>query len=280
MGNPIRKFFLSLVLAISLSLGAFPFFAFAAEDIIQNQNTTLPERQMAENVVVFGGDATIYGSVQKAVIVFDGNLELKPSARVMGLVLVMGGSIKQDPQAQITDNIININFNNATKNSMLMGTSLLIGFYILSFFISALFIFIPVILHFLARNKLDPLVSLVSQRPQKSVLLGMATSLLLLGLSVLLSITLIGIPVAGILLLLVIFIFFIGLTIIARMVGNWVPGKDNRPVWLTITIGSFLLAAAMNLPLLGMVIFFLLLWYSLGISILWAWNWRQRRKMV
>src|SRR5690242_8733754 len=110
MGNHMKKIVLSLVLIISLCLAASPVFA-AGEDIIQNQDTVIPETQMVENVVVLGGNATIYGSVRKSVIVFDGNLELKPSARVKGLILVMGGSIKQDPQAQVLDNVININFN-------------------------------------------------------------------------------------------------------------------------------------------------------------------------
>ncbi|WP_135554847.1 hypothetical protein [Paenibacillus cymbidii] len=49
------------------------------------------------------GNATILGTINDLVILFNGNLELKASAKINGFVLVVGGTLTQEPGAVIAD---------------------------------------------------------------------------------------------------------------------------------------------------------------------------------
>jgi hypothetical protein len=65
-----------------------------AKGIFEHQDTIVPENQTVEDVVVVGGDATILGTVNDSVIVLNGNVDLKASAKINGFVLVIGGNVQ------------------------------------------------------------------------------------------------------------------------------------------------------------------------------------------
>lgn len=249
---------------------------FAARYVFEDRDVVVPEKQTVENVVVIGGSATIYGSVRDSVIVFNGNLDIKPSAYINGLVLVVGGKIHQEPGARLNDNVLNINFNQATMNSVFLGGTLLAGIWFMRLALSLLLVILPVFIAFFARDRLGTFGSLIRRSTRKAVMVGFVASFLLAAVSTLLFITVIGIPLSILLVLAAFLAFLIGLTVAGQMVGDWIPGSERRPTWLTVFGGTFLVVAGFNFPLLGGVLFLALFWISLGILILGISEWRKR----
>lgn len=253
--------------------------AFAAgESLFERHDTVIPEKQMVENVVVIGGDATISGAVRDAVIVINGNLKVRETSRIMGLVLVVGGTVELEPGAQLTDNVFSVTFDNATMNSLLIGGALLAGFWFLRFVISLLMVILPVLTVLLARDRIGPFVALVRRSPGRLLGIGLATSFLLTAVGILLSITIIGIPVVAVLLLGTLLIFLFGLSTISIIIGEWVPGTAGRSSWLTAAGGAVAVAAGINFPFLGGFLLLGLFWISLGMTVSWFWNRRRRQE--
>lgn len=182
----------------------------AEKNVLERRDTVIPETQMVENVAVIGGNATIYGSVRDAVIVINGDLEIKQSARIMGLVLVVGGKINQESGAQITDNVLNLTFDQPTTNSLLFAGAMIVGFWLLRIVLTMLVIILPVLTVFVTKNRLEPFVKLIHRSPRRVLLIGFITSLLFVAVSTLLSVTIVGIPLAILLFLAVLLSVLLG----------------------------------------------------------------------
>lgn len=252
---------------------------FAADgNVITRHDTVVPEKQMVENVVVIGGSSTIYGSVRDAVIVLNGDLDIKQTARITGVVIVVGGKINQEPGAQLTDNILNITFDEATANSLLIGSAMLIGFWLLQFMLSLFLIVLPVVTTVVARNRLQPFLTIVIGSPIRILVIGMVASLIILALAVLLSLTLIGIPIVVLLLLLTLLTCFLGLTVISQCIGNWIAESTGKPTWLTVSIGAAVIAAGVNIPFVGWILLAGIVWLSMGMVTLWLFEKRQQQR--
>ena len=99
------KLIFSLLSALLfLTLMVKPTSAFGG-DIIQDDHTTVAQGQTVDNVVVFGSDAVIKGTVKGSVVVIDGDLSIEKSAKIKDVVLVIGGQIKQEQGAKVTDEV-------------------------------------------------------------------------------------------------------------------------------------------------------------------------------
>jgi hypothetical protein len=74
--------------------------------ILLGQDYDLPEGSTTtENVIVFGGTATINGHVDSDVVVVGGSMRLGPKSAVKGDVTVVGGSLDRDPAAQVAGDV-------------------------------------------------------------------------------------------------------------------------------------------------------------------------------
>lgn len=266
----MRKKFVQIVsfLILSFIIVCTSSVAFAAENVWYDKDTVLPKAQKVENLVVIGGNATVYGSVRDSVIVLNGNLNLKSSARIMGLVLVVGGEINQEAGAQLTDNVLNINLDHATANSLFIGGILVAGVWFLRFMLSLMLMVLPVIIFFVAKDRLDPFVSIVRSSAKRTLLIGAVVNILFIAICLLLSITIVGIPIAVLLLFFAMFVFLIGFTAVSRVVGEWMPRISGKPAWLKVFGGALLLTAGINFPLIGVALLLLLFWLSLGSAVL------------
>lgn len=238
--------------------------AFAAENVQYGQDMVLQETQRVENVVIIGGDATIYGSVRDAVIVLNGDLNIKSSARINGLVLVIGGEIIQEPGPKLTDNVLNINFNQATANSLFIGGMFVAGVWFLRFMLSVMLIILPVVTFLIAKDRLEPLVSVVRLSLRRVFLVGVVMNILFVAICILLSVTIIGLPIVVLLLLFNLAVFLVGFAAVSQIVSEWIPTISDKPVWLKVLGGALLLTAGINFPLIGVILLLSLFWISLG----------------
>ncbi|MCZ8515080.1 hypothetical protein O9H85_22185 [Paenibacillus filicis] len=240
-----------------------------AKGIYEHQDTFVPQNQAVDDVVVVGGDATIWGTVNDAVIVVNGNVNLKASAKINGFVVVIGGNVRQEPGAVITGEIIRFSFDNATKNSLLVGGGLVAGTWLLQLAMTIGLIILPVLIVFLSKHHINPFVDRARQAPGHLMYIGFFSILIIFALTVLLIVTIIGIPIAILLLVLAAASFIYGLAAVSLLVGERMKGMIGRPNWIVSLAGSVVLISFMNVPLLGAILFMGIFIFTIGMMTLW-----------
>jgi len=267
---------MSFLLIIILTLPS----AASAENLFKRHDTVIPEQQMVENVAVVGGDVSIHGTVRDAVIVINGDLNIKKSAHIMGLILVIGGRIDQEPGSQVTDNVLNFTFDNQTANSFLIGGALLLGAWLLRIAFALILLVLPILTYLLMKDRLDSFVNIIRTTPVRTITVGLFTTLLLIAISILLSITVIGIPIVLILMLIILLFLLIGLTAVSKIAGESIPGSDRRPSWLVVVTGAIVVSAGINFPFFGGFILLGLVGISMGLMTIWFQEKRNRKKDI
>ena len=249
-------------------------------NLFARHDTLIPEGQWVENVVVVGGDATVYGLVRDTVVVINGDLDIKKSAQVSGLVLVIGGKIVQEPGAQLTKSVLNINFDQAVLNSLILGVVLLTAAWFLKLAFSLLMIVLPVITAIIARHRIEPYKVLVRRSPWRLLIIGAAASMFITAIGALLSVTIIGIPIAIVLLIITILFFLLGMAAISIAAGEHLPLGTGRAQWITAAGGAIVLTAGINLPFFGSLLLIGLFWVSLGAVIMRLWENRANKRQA
>jgi hypothetical protein len=249
-----------------------------AKGFFEHQDTVISENQTVNDVILVGGDANVSGNVENSVIVFNGNVMIKSTAHIKGMVLVIGGTIEQAPGAVIQDAIIGISLDNSTKNSLLIGSGLLVSIWFLQFIVSLLLIGLPILLAFLMRQRMHPFIQLVKDSSGRAIGIGFFSSLLVLAISILLIITIVGIPVVLIIFLLIALSVLLGITALSHILSEKVQLiLQGKQTWYTIGIGATLIVSLMNIPIIGVIIILGVIWLSLGIVTMWAFGKLKRR---
>jgi hypothetical protein len=242
-----------------------------AKGFFEHQDTVIAENQTVNEVVVVGGDATVSGNVENNVIVVNGDAIINSSAHIKGMVLVIGGKITQAPGAIIEDDIIGISLDNSTKNSLLIGSGLLVSVWVLQFLLSLLLITLPMLLVFLLKQRMHPFVQLVRNKSGLAIGVGFFSSLLGIAISLLLIITVIGIPLILIILLLIALSVLIGVTALSLILGEKIHLiLPRKQAWFTTGIGATLVVSLMNIPIVGFIIILGVIWLSLGMVTIWV----------
>ncbi|WCK53576.1 hypothetical protein PP175_19905 [Aneurinibacillus sp. Ricciae_BoGa-3] len=238
-------------------------------DWLRHQDMIVPAGQQVENVVVAGGDVEIRGTVRDMVLVLNGNLTIKKTARVNGAVFVFGGLISQEPGASLTDNVVNVSLDTPTQSNLFAAGAALVGYWFVKLAVSLILIIVSLFIAIVARDRMMVFTDHIQRSFRQLILIGMAVTLLLGSLVVLLSLTVIGIPVALVILAVLLLFFFIGLASAAVWIGRMIPAlESNLP--LSSLAGAAVLIAGFNFPFFGLILFCLVLCLSLGMMGLWV----------
>jgi hypothetical protein len=240
-----------------------------AKGIFEHQNMVITENQTVDDVVVLGGDATVQGTVTGSVIVFNGDLEVKSTAHLKGIVLVIGGHVHQDHGAEMTDEVINLSFDNATQNSLMIGGGLVVGVWLLQLAGTVMLILLPTLMALLSKDRINPLIVYARRSPGRTMYIGFFSSLILIAGAVLLLVTIIGIPFVVIIILFFLVSFILGLTAISLQVGEKIQGSNGQSRWVVTLIGALIVVSGMNIPFVGTVLIIGILWFSIGIMTMW-----------
>lgn len=246
-------------------------FTSMASKLISFQNSLVLEGQRVKNVLLIGQDGVIAGEVQDEVVVINGNLTLKNTARVADRVFIIGGVLQQEPGAQVGKGVFNVSTSKAFVNSLLLGVMAFIGLELAKFLISISVIVAAIIVMFttptIARNS----ATVLKKGLLKSAVLGFLALLCFGLLAGALVTTILGIPLALILILILTLMLIVGFTGTALIFGELLkPSPDSllRPTLpstlLTTTIGSLMLVALANLPVVGVVWVLIILVLALG----------------
>ncbi|WP_123040185.1 hypothetical protein [Cohnella candidum] len=243
----------------------------AAKGIFEHQSTFVPENQTVNDVVVIGGDVAIAGAVDSSVIVMNGDLKLESTARVGGFVLVIGGRVEQDAGAQLSDDVINISFDRATVNSLVVGGGVVIGIAAVQLAGSLLMFLLPVLFVLFGKGKTDAFVNRFRHAPRgKLVTAGLFALLFMLAVSGILILTIVGIPFILIFAVLIAVTLAFGLTVLSRILGERFQIAPGSADWMKTAAGAFVLAASVNIPFVGFFLLLGMIAYSLGLSLFWV----------
>ncbi|WP_132746261.1 hypothetical protein [Scopulibacillus darangshiensis] len=273
-----KKKIISFVVLMFLSLIMVkPVLAFD-HNVIKDEATVIQKNQTVDNVVTFGNNAVINGTVRDAVIVINGDLSIKSTAKIKGLVLVIGGKIDQQKGASINDEVYALSFNNGKGNSFLIAGLFWLGSWTVSLALSILFVILSFLAGLLLRNRLTVFVRPIRHSFGKLVIVGAITSVLLTAVNLLLSITIIGIPVAIALFFVPLIFFFIGSAAVSKIIGKQIASGDETPLWATLLYGAAILVAGINVPFFGALLLLGLIWLSTGLMAFWLFDKMKRKK--
>lgn len=247
--------FIALVLLIMAPL---PVFADTTLSQMGGNSVVVPEGQIIENVLAVSSDARIFGAVNDIILVINGNTYLEPNSQV-DLVIDLGGSVYNSSQRPAKTGIFEFSFTLQLINNFLLGGAMVAGFWFLRLMGSLLGIIVLSCLGFLLRKYLSPYIGQSKELLKVSVarLFGIGTvgSLIVFASIILFSLTVIGIPLAIIILMGYLSAVIVGLIPVMDHLGRkWLsPQITNLPILTNLLIKAILFVAISNLPLFGYV---------------------------
>jgi uncharacterized RDD family membrane protein YckC len=230
--------------------------------------STLINGTVDGNTVAVLGAGTINGTVHGNAVAIMGNLRLGPNARVDGNAVSVGGNVIKDPTASVGGQQLPVYFgvdpdspeaSAFWKHSIMRGRPLAFGphthaFWILNLCVVAVYLLLSLIFPGGVRKCADTLAT----RPGITFLTGFLAMLAMPVFFILLCVTVIGIPVAFIVLPLgIIACLFFGKTAVYSLVGRSIVGRTVQPV-LTVLVGVAVAMILYFVPLLGLALWFLI----------------------
>ena len=219
------------------------------------------------NSVAVLGPSTINGTVHGNAVAVMGNLRLGPNARVDGNAVSVGGDVIKDPTATVGGQVIPIYFgvnpdnpeaSSVWKHSILKGRPLALGvhfgiYWILNLCVVAIYL----LLAFLFPNGVTKCADTLQHRPGVTFLTGFLAMLGMPVLFILLCVTVIGIPVALIVLPLgIAACVLFGKTALYALIGRSVMNRKVEPV-VAVLVGVLIMLVLFLIPLLGLMLWFL-----------------------
>lgn len=276
--SALALFLVSFVLCISFShLSVAHAATRDVEAIVRGQPTIIPNNEVVEDVLVVGHNVTVKGRVTELLVVLDGDVTLASSSRT-GIVLDIGGIIKQDSGAHV-DGVYRLSLNSPFWNGTLFGLVIGLALWAGELAANVLMVIISVLISVAVRRFRIPLAN-EDESVRRMGLIGVLISLAVISVCSLPAITMIALPIAGVLFALYVVAGVVGLSVTSLWIGRMVfrNKPKQRPVWMLSLVGSSLMAAFMNIPLIGILLFCILWLIGIGSVAQWlAHIWARRR---
>ncbi|WP_067618093.1 hypothetical protein [Alicyclobacillus acidiphilus] len=248
------------------------------DTLISQSTTTIPKGQSIADVVVLGHNVNVSGNVYELLFVVNGDIHLGPTARA-DMVIDLGGTVREAPGAHVNQ-LFHISLTTPFWNGALVGVLLAAMVWGGFLFLSIVMVMLSVIVTWVLRNRLHVPLNTMDRSIRKTGVIGLLTSIGAIAVIALLSITIIGIPLAGVFALVYAVVGVIGLGLVSLWLGKFAfrNSSTERPAWLMTLLGSSLLAAFCNIPFVGLVLFALFWCVGVGVTTVWGWNaWRTRK---
>lgn len=236
----------------------------AGEEIIMDRDVAVTSGQSIDNLIVFGNDAVVKGTVRGSVIVIDGDLTIEKNARIGDVVLVIGGIIKQQDGANVSDEVLNIKFGNGATIGFLIAAILLVAGWALRLAVSLLLIVFAVLTRLALSKRRSPEPISFGRSPFRLAAIGLVTGLLLLILFLFLAVSVIGLVFAVLLFILWLVFFFVTFSTVAEKVGKKWAGHEQRAALYPVLCGAIILVGFLNIPFLGGFLLLGLMWLATG----------------
>lgn len=218
----------------------------------------------AQAAIVIGDDLIVAGHVQGVAASVGGDLHVLPGAIIDGPALAIGGELHIDEGAtvegprvtvapgdfsQVAGELADVDYEQR-EPSFAAGSAMRLA-QVLSLFV------IGLVLVWLAPRHVQGVRQTLAQRPGVAVLVGMVVMIGLIPVSVLLAVSVVGIPLIPIAVIAVIAACALGLVAFAATLGYWTPFIKNPDNLVgALSIGLAIIGLAVALPFFGAVVMF------------------------
>jgi hypothetical protein len=204
-------------------------------------------------VVAIGGDVTVKGTVTGDVVAVGGDVLVASTGVIEGDAVSIGGEVKKEPGARVkgTKAVVSFfprNFFTFRVNPPLPFFGAFQGLALFARIIKImLFLFLGIVVISIVPKNVAKVKDQIKQDFLKSALVGFAGEILILPIFLLLIVTIIGIPVAILVLpLLILATFILGYTGISYFIGEKLKEntslKPDTPI-LTVVVGILVVEA-------------------------------------
>lgn len=217
-----------------------------------------------------GGEVVIQGPVAGDVIVIGGNVEITREASVGGDLVAAVGQLTIDPAPNIIQGSI-VRYQPPAREGRGWGAARGSIAWLLSSLIMTL------LLGYGLPAKSAALAKQWRAQFGMNVLIGLLFFLAVPLGSVVLLMTVIGIPLAAIALALYALLLYVGKLVATLAVGFWIQSLWTKqdglePIWASATLGVLLLALLGAVPLVGWILVCLIFLAGLGALVRYDWN--------
>lgn len=286
------------VFFVLLSLLFFTFVPLKGQGFLMQKDILVPEGEIQDNVISFGGDVliigevkenvvsfggtvTIEGSVGETVIGFGSRIKIKSSAVVRGDVVALGGMLDKEPGCIVQGDTTFFSFGSSREVIKFFRETLFGAFGISLIPLFLIFKLITLLMWFILAMTMAAIfprqISYASLQIRKSFWPVFGTGLISLVLfigfiifSAFLSLILIGIPILIFLVFLAIIIKIFGQAILYFFFGESLYkafSKKQPTVFLAVILGFVLVSFLGFIPLFGALFSFVLSVIGWGVVI-------------
>lgn len=234
--------------------------------------------QSVKEAVAFGAPIIVEsgGRVRGDAVAFGGDVVLRDGAIIEGDAVSFGGKVTREGKAVVKGEEVSLGSEGiaaamATQALKPKATTdeveeqshgLTLASFLMNFVVFFVFGFLFMVF---APQRMKGLEAAVRTQPVASGLVGFLALVALVPVSLFLIVTLIGIPVAGLLWALLALVIPMGLAAIANALGGMMPlGRVRRTQALVLAVGLLLLWAVAQVPVLGPMLVSLAVCVSLG----------------
>lgn len=238
--------------------------------VVRGGNIDVGADETVHDVTAFGGNVTLRGTATGNVTALGGNVHVEKTARVLGSVTAMGGSVHVDDGAQV-DGDVNVlggaldrhrgakiggtvRKNDEHASGIIAtgssGRSLLREVSDATTRAAMLFVF-GAVLFALMGQRMNLLRVEAASRPMRSFALGIVGGILGILTIVLVGITIIGLPVAVVLLIGAIFGAYAGICAVLATVGKALVGHKTDNPHLHLLVGCLLFLVSGAIPVIN-----------------------------
>jgi len=216
-------------------------------DIVEfGKDITVEEgEKVAGDVVAIWGDVRVNGIVEGSAVSIGGNVFISSTAVIETDAVSVGGKVIREPGAIIKGQRVGLSFLPRHISRSLAGPYLFRGASFLFSFLTVLFIFfLGIVVLALVPKNVQKIKDKVTQNVWKSGLIGFLGEILILPAFILLLITIIGIPVALLILPLAVLLgLLLGYTGVSLLVGEKLKQNTNlKPQTQMMTLALGILA--------------------------------------
>lgn len=248
---------LTLILSLILVLGGNTALAIEKskiDNVIKHGNVKITKSQMVKNVIVVGGKVIIAGTVKQDVVVLGGDLDIKPSAIIRGNIGVIGGKVKQAPEAGVTENIFNLELSQSDFDILLVGVLLLFTFMFAKYLVSIVLLLTSLLFNLAIPEHIKSIAKIVSEDFIKVSVLGILGLISFALLIIITALTIVGSIISILLSSLVLLGVIIGLNGLAHLIGERISNIIAMKIDTNITIslaGMIVIVLIWFVPILG-----------------------------
>jgi len=233
---------------------------------VSTGSITIPDGQHVEDVVSYGGSVTLGNGVlaEGDVVAFGGDVVLGDGVLVDGDAVAFGGAVKKGQGAKVTGEEVSFGAGMKPIAKALPavkahekkveheggGVAAFLVFF-------ATFFGLGFLLMMFAPNRMRNIEAEIKAQPVKSGLAGLLAAMGWFPLTVLLAITLVGIPIAFLMWLLGPLTLAMGMLALANTIGAKMPlARVRKTQAAVLAVGILTMMLAFIIPGLGVVVFF------------------------